>query len=376
MLVCLSKESVAKEGYVQREFKRVFTMSEEKPEGTIYVIPLRLDDCVPPSKFKQWQWVDYFNPSTREKLIRSLRVRASELKIETSENKAEPVAQPKPIAPIQDFDVDLDLYRFIQIPVTAEVPYSFCIGKYPVTNAQYERFLNAPDFGDEALWKGFPKFNEDCIQVGKWGNEGWSWYQKNSKESKRIIPHSWNDENFGISNPENPVVNITWYESNAYCNWLMRHWNEVAENKANTGLRLRLIRLPLDTEWAIAAGGEIPVKRFPWDAPGKVTTNIKEIVKCANIDESNIEHTTPVNAYLRGASPHGVMDMAGNVWEWQANYSEEEVHGEKTFGQRGGSWFDGEVDARVSIRSGNSLPLGRDDYIGFRMVLSLPNGRS
>ena len=85
MLVCLSKESVAKEGYVQREFKRVFTMAEEKPEGTIYVIPLRLDDCVPPSKFKQWQWVDYFNPLVHEKLIKSLRLRADALKIETSD---------------------------------------------------------------------------------------------------------------------------------------------------------------------------------------------------------------------------------------------------------------------------------------------------
>ena len=60
ILVCLSKESVAKEGYVQKEFKRALGFAEEKPEGAIYIIPLRLDDCKPPLKFQQWQWADNF----------------------------------------------------------------------------------------------------------------------------------------------------------------------------------------------------------------------------------------------------------------------------------------------------------------------------
>ena len=199
---------------------------------------MRLDDCVPPSKFKQWQWVDFFTPNAHENLIKSLYLRADALKIETSDKEVKPVSES--VIPTQD--IDLDLYRFIQIPVTPEVPYSFYIGKYPVTNAQYERFLNALDFGDETLWKGFPKYNEDCIQIGRWGNEGWTWFQENSKENKRIAPHYWTDEDFGISNPENPVVGIEWFESNAYCNWLMRHWSELAESKTNASLHPRLLR--------------------------------------------------------------------------------------------------------------------------------------
>jgi len=79
IIVCLSKESVAKEGYVQREFRRAADFAEEKPEGTIYLIPLRLDDCVTPSKFQQWQWVDYFTDDAYEKLTRSLQIRFESL---------------------------------------------------------------------------------------------------------------------------------------------------------------------------------------------------------------------------------------------------------------------------------------------------------
>jgi len=367
IIICLSKVSVAKEGYVNKEIRRALDAADEKPEGAVYIIPLRLDDCSPSfERLKKLHYADYFTSNAHEKLIKSLRLRAGALNIETSENVVEAVAQPSTSAQ----DIDLDLYRFIQIPATAEVPYSFCIGKSPVINAQYERFLNAPDFGDETLWKGFLKFNDDCIQIGRWGNEGWNWFQENSKGSKRIDPPYWEDESFGISNPENPVVGITWFESNAYCNWLMRHWSEMAESKANTSLRPRLVRLPLDNEWTIAAGGETPEKRFPWDAAGRATTDIKEIVKRANISESGIEHTTPVNAYLRGASPHGVMDMAGNVWEWQANYKNMKSG---YLGLRGGSWFDDGVFARVSARS-DFLPGNRVDDIGFRVVVTLSNG--
>jgi formylglycine-generating enzyme required for sulfatase activity len=262
---------------------------------------------------------------------------------------------------------DLDLYRFIQIPATALVPYSFCIGKYPVTNAQYERFLDAPDFGDETLWRGFLKFNENCVQMGRWESEGWDWFREKSKDIKQIVPNRWNNENFGISNPENPVVGISWYEANAYCNWLLRHWNEMAESLANTGLCPNSIRLPLETEWVTAAGGETPQNRFPWDVTGAGETDTGEIVKRANVKEGGIGHTTPVNAYLCGASPHGVMDMGGNVWEWQANYRNLR---EGTLGLRGGSWDELGGSARVSVRDYFHPDLRFYD-LGFRVVLFL-----
>lgn len=81
IIVCLSKESVSKEGYVQKEFRRALSYAEEKPEGTTFIIPLRLDDCETPSKFQQWQWVDYSAENAWEKLLQSLRLRAGKLGI-------------------------------------------------------------------------------------------------------------------------------------------------------------------------------------------------------------------------------------------------------------------------------------------------------
>lgn len=365
IIICISKNSIKKEGYVNKEIRRALDVADEKLEDTIYMIPLRLDDCQPSfEKLKKLHWADYFTPNAHEKLIKSLRSRAEVLQIQSSEQNINTTVSSN----LDSFDEDLDLYRFIQIPSTPEVPYSFAIGKYPVTNAQYARFLNSQDYGDETLWKGFLKFNEDCIQIGRWGNEGWHFYKENSKD-ERLVPRYWSDENFGITNPENPVVGISWYEANAYCNWLTRHWNKLEESKTNTNLQPRIIRLPLDTEWTAAAGGEIPNNRYAWDTAGKATTDIKEIVKRANIIDSNIGHTTPVNAYLRGASPNGVIDMSGNVWEWQANfYNKNQVH----LSLRGGSCVSAYHFAHISFRNGY-YPFDFHLMFGFR-VMCFPKG--
>lgn len=362
IIICLSNISVVKEGYVNKEIRRALDIADEKPDGTIYVIPLRLDDCNPSfERLRQLHWVDYFTPNGHERLVKALRLRAETLKIETA---GKPAYHPESPA-----DVDLDLYRFIQIPATEEAPYSFYIGKYPVTNAQYERFLNAPDFADKSFWVNFPKYNEDCILIGKWGGTGWDWLQEATKESGLPLkPRFWDDENFGISNPDNPVVGVSWYEANAYCNWLMKHWNELVESRANSRLSVKQIRLPLDIEWTVAAGGESPTGRYPWDVAGKATTDKKEIARRANV-AGNVGHTTPVNAYLRGASPLGVMDMAGNAWEWQANYRNMK---EGWLGLRGGSWRNSVNVARVSIRNLNH-PFNWDNDIGFRVVV-FPSG--
>src|SRR5512147_1744448 len=61
IIICLSKVSVVKEGYLNKEIRRALDIADEKPEGTIYVIPLRLDDCKPSfERLKQLHWVDYF----------------------------------------------------------------------------------------------------------------------------------------------------------------------------------------------------------------------------------------------------------------------------------------------------------------------------
>ncbi len=110
ILVCLSKESVDKEGYIQKEFKRALTFAEEKPEGTIYIIPLRLDDCELPLIFQQWQWADYFLPDAQEKLLQSLYLRADALKILPPPTQS--VSKPSVAASSVSLPTDKDLLDF------------------------------------------------------------------------------------------------------------------------------------------------------------------------------------------------------------------------------------------------------------------------
>ena len=370
IIVCLSKESVAKEGYVQREFRIALDLAQEKPEGTIYVIPLKLTDCSIPSRFKQWQWVDYFTPNAYGRLLKSLHLRTNTLKIETSEVNAESVVEFKPVVSQDD---RLDLYHFVEIQLQkdAKVSYPFWIGKYPVTNAQYERFLNAPDFANSLYWLEFSKFDMNCKPIGHWERTGVDWLKKQLKESRSniLLPRYWDDKNFGISNPNHPVVGISWYEANAYSEWLFQNWDNLSESNANPTVKPRAIRLPLETEWVIAAGGELPPDRYPWDEAGKSNKLLKDKLRRSNTSDSGIGHTTPVNAYHLGKSSLGVMDMAGNVWEWQANYYGLD---QDNLGLRGGSW-DNEV-VFASIWGRNFLhPSFWSNSFGFRLVL-LPSG--
>lgn len=85
ILLCFSSLSVAKEGYIQREYKRAMRYQEEKPEGTIYVIPVRLDDCELPHFIREIQWVDY--PADYDRLVMSLQVRAGRVAIPSKTTK-------------------------------------------------------------------------------------------------------------------------------------------------------------------------------------------------------------------------------------------------------------------------------------------------
>ena len=85
VIVFLSNNSVTKEGYIQRELRFVLRIADFKPEGTVFVIPVRLDDCQMPRRLSMWQYVDNFPERRKEwafqRLLGSLKVRAEKLDV-------------------------------------------------------------------------------------------------------------------------------------------------------------------------------------------------------------------------------------------------------------------------------------------------------
>jgi formylglycine-generating enzyme required for sulfatase activity len=124
-------------------------------------------------------------------------------------------------------------------------------------------------------------------------------------------PDHWPDGALPVDKADHPVVHVSWTDALAYCRWLA----------ALTG---RPYRLPSEAEWekgaSWAAGDQKQGKpgedgapagrkwRYPWGEAFDAT-------RC-NTQETGVGDTTPVGAYPQGASPYGLLDMAGNVYEW------------------------------------------------------------
>lgn len=77
ILICFSKQSINKSGFVQKEIKYALDIADEQPEGKIFLIPMRLEECELPDRVKRWQWVDGFTESGQKKLFQVLRNRAN-----------------------------------------------------------------------------------------------------------------------------------------------------------------------------------------------------------------------------------------------------------------------------------------------------------
>lgn len=118
VIVCLSGNSVNKEGYVQKEIKFALDFADEKPDGTIFIIPARLESCNVPDRLSQYHWVDLFADSGYEKLLKALQIRAGDVGATIGRRKpasregvgtisAQPVSKKKPEPEIKSPERDV-----------------------------------------------------------------------------------------------------------------------------------------------------------------------------------------------------------------------------------------------------------------------------
>jgi len=156
------------------------------------------------------------------------------------------------------------------------------------------------------------------------------------------------------SRPGQPVVGVNWHEANAYCRWL-------------SAVSARAIQLPGESQWEKAARG-VDGREYPWG-------EAFDAALC-NTVESRLDSTTPVGHYLGGASPFGLLDVSGNVWEWTADWYQPYSGGDPTASTefsrthrsvRGGSWSNSRLGARCAYRLRSVLD-HFDLNLGFRVV--------
>lgn len=131
-----------------------------------------------------------------------------------------------------------------------------------------------------------------------------------------------------------PVVEVSWADADAYCTSLKK-------------------RLPTALEWEKAARGT-DGRLYPW---GNSFDSKK-----ANTSDAGPGATTPVGSFKDGASPFGLLDMAGNVWEWTNTTTGERNEYNETMG---GSFFDDASKAKT-FSTLQSIPDDIHTYVGFR----------
>ena len=95
VIVCLSRGSINKAGYIQKEIKFALDVADEQPEDTIFLIPLKLEECDVPDRLSRWQWVNLFSPKEYERLVRALQARATSLGLVVSPIQSSAASAPQ-----------------------------------------------------------------------------------------------------------------------------------------------------------------------------------------------------------------------------------------------------------------------------------------
>ncbi|WP_432752298.1 ergothioneine biosynthesis protein EgtB [Streptomyces sp. JL2001] len=230
-------------------------------------------------------------------------------------------------------------------PAHTRVVPSFFVDTVPVTNGAYMAFVADGGYTDERWWQaeGWAQIRQHGIGAPLfWRRSGGQWLRRR----------------FGVTEPvpeDEPVVHVSWYEADAYARWAGR-------------------RLPTEAEWEKAARHDPATgrsRRYPWGDADPTPAH-------ANLGQRHLR-PAPAGGYPEGASPLGVRQLIGDVWEWTSSdflpypgftafpYKE---YSEVFFGPahkvlRGGSFAVDQVACRGTFRNWD-LPVRRQIFSGFR----------
>ncbi|MGD9849667.1 MAG: formylglycine-generating enzyme family protein [Nitrospirales bacterium] len=325
--------------------------------------------------------------------------------LETVKQRLEQLIQKSPLSPLERAEAgrhlaklgdprfredawwlpDEPLLGFVEIPAgpfqmgesgegrSIEIPYAYYISRYPITQAQFQSFVDDGGYQEESFWP-------EAKSAGVWAA---GTVQRRLDNQPRQQPEKFGDP-FGLSN--HPVVGVTWYEALAYCRWLtkkLRQWERTPEplrtilQTGGEAGKPWSIMLPNEPEWEKAARGMNDDRLYPW---GKVADPTR-----ANYRETNINATSAVGYFPQGKSPYQVEEMSGNVWEWTRSLYEEEPYPkdrkawairEDLIAEadhrrvlRGGSWYNVDYGMHCANRYGDFTDF-RSRSFGFRVAAS------
>lgn len=240
------------------------------------------------------------------------------------------------------FSGELLLPEFVCINPGSKNESKLYFAKYPTTNSMYSKFVDSGGYSQGEWWV-------EAEADGVWKSEGTIIDSNYPATKHRKLPFYWDHHQF--NKPNQPVIGITWYEALAYCRWLTQML--IREHELERGHE---IRLPSIAEWEYAASGSDRERLYPW---GDVWHD-----DCANTREINVERTTPVGIFPKGATPEGILDLAGNVWEWCLD-----SHLSPNLkSAKGGSWKSDYYNTQCSFSTG-FIKHGWAQYtLGFRII--------
>lgn len=430
ILVCLTRNSVDKEGYIQTEIRLAVEKSFQMPEGRIFLIPARLEDCEIPYSMKRYHHVDLFKPGEYSRLMKALQVRATQLQLSNTEitfdnnliedqkennvvdSETENVDKFPPIIEGENTDVKTVISprlakrnsKWDAAIVVALIGLVGTISAALLGSPLLEKWFSSTPTATITLTQistpTMPTNTPDTsvfpmplpseiydskgvtmrlVPAGEF-MMGSNTVASNAQPVHQVYLDDFYIDKYEVTNAQykvcvnlgacKPLDTTLYYDNVKYANNPVTF---VDWHRAVAFCSWREARLPTEAEWEKSARG-VEELNFPWG----------NSIDCsyANYRGANgwcVGDSTPIGSYETGKSIFGVYDMVGNAMEWvsstYADYPYNVNDGREGLTVsalrviRGGSWNSREPDVRITVRAYKSPSAAEFDF-GFRCAKS------